>query len=131
MKENAARMQAKHKSTWPSSAPGQPGFGDPINRESIAQREAREKARITRPDDDYEDDDPGLTAAIGAWINTVLRRGGVEARCDRDGNLNLGDTPVKLGAVVEALCAGIYAAARGQELPEITAAPKRKRKTQR
>lgn len=129
---NAARSQAKPKSTstWPSSAPGEPGFGDPINRESIAQREAREAARITRPDDD-EDDDPGQTAAIDAWIVAVLKRGGVRARRAIDGNLDLIDAPAKWVAIVDALCSGIYAAARGQELPEVTAAPKEKRKTRR
>jgi hypothetical protein len=122
---NAARAQAKHKSTWPSSAPGDPGFGDPINRESIEQREAK----ITQPNGD--EDDPGQTAAIDAWIEAVLKRGGVRIRRASDGNLDLIDAPAKWVAIVDALCSGIYAAARGQELPEVTAAPKEKRKTRR
>jgi hypothetical protein len=81
--------------------------------------------------DDEEDDDPGQTAAIDAWIEAVLKRGGVKVRRARDGNLDLIDAPAKWVAIVEALCSGIYAAARGQELPEVTAAPKEKRKARR
>ena len=120
---NAACAQAKHKSTWPSSAPGEHGYGDPVNRESIEQQEAGAN--------DAEDDDPGQTAVIDAWIEAVLKRGGVKARRARDGNLDLVDAPARWVAIVDALCSGIYAAARGQELPEVTAAPKEKRKSRR
>jgi hypothetical protein len=75
--------------------------------------------------------DLGQTAAIDAWIDAVLRRSGVKVRRTSDGNLDLLDTPAKWVAIVDALCSGIYAAARGQELPEVTTAPKEKRKRRR
>lgn len=81
--------------------------------------------------EEEEDDDPGQTVAIGAWIDAVLKRGGVKTRRDRDGNLDLTGAPAKWVAIVEALCSGIYAAVRGQELPEVTVAPKEKRKARR
>lgn len=103
-KANAARAGVKR--TWPSSAPGEPGFGDPINKRSIR--------------DDEE------TAAIDAWIVAVLQRGGVEVHRASDGNLDVLDAPAKWVGIVDALCAGLHAAARGEELPEVTAAPKAK-----
>jgi hypothetical protein len=101
---NAARAQAKQRSR-PSSAPDEP--------------------------DDDDDDDPGQIAAIDAWIDAVLKRGGVKVHRASDGNLDLLDAPAKWVAIVDALCSGIYAAARGQELPEVTTAPKEKRKRRR
>ena len=75
------------------------------------------------------DDDPAQRAAIDAWIARVLQRGGVKVRRARDGALDLLDAPAKWVALVDALCAGIHAAARGEELPEITAAePKTKKR---
>ncbi|HSX23010.1 MAG TPA: hypothetical protein VLE97_09575 [Gaiellaceae bacterium] len=41
----AAQSRTK---TWPSSAPGQPGFGDPINKKSIAASEAEAATAIAR-----------------------------------------------------------------------------------
>jgi hypothetical protein len=55
----------------------------------------------------------------------------VKARRASDGNLDLLDAPAKWVTIVDALCSGIYAAIRGQELPEVTAAPKEKRKSRR
>ena len=76
-----------------------------------------------------EEDDTGQTAAIDAWILAVLQRGGVKVHRARDGALNLIDVPQKWAAIVDALSAGIHAAARGKELPEITVAePKPKAK---
>ena len=78
--------------------------------------------------EDKEDDDPGQTAAIDAWIIAVFRRGGVKVHRASDGNLDILDAPAKWVAITDALCAGIHAAARGEELPEITAAPKERKK---
>jgi hypothetical protein len=77
---------------------------------------ARARAKID--DGAEDDDDPGQTKAIGDWIAAVLRRGGLKAIRLSDGKL-LVDGPPKWCAVVDVLCAGIYAAARGQELPDI------------
>lgn len=77
------------------------------------------------------DDDPAQSAAIDAWIFAVLQRGGVKVRRARDGALNLFDAPAKWVAIFDALSAGIRAAARGEELPEITAEPKVKTKTKK
>lgn len=75
------------------------------------------------------DDDPGQTAAIDDWIVAVLQRGGVKVHRASDGNLDVLDAPAKWVGIVDALCAGIHAAARGQELPEVTAAPKAKKRS--
>lgn len=107
-----ARVQTK-RGSWPSSAPGQPGFGDPINRRSLNE--------TVVPGDD-EDDDPGQTAAIDGWVDAVLMRNDVEFTRSRDGTLTI-QAP-KLRPVLSVLIDGIYAAARGQELPDLPAAPK-------
>ncbi len=80
--------------------------------------------------DDLDDalDDGAQVAAIDAWIVAVLQRGGVKVHFASDGNLDLVDAPAKWVNVVNALCSGIHAAARGEELPEVTAAPKKARK---
>lgn len=72
------------------------------------------------------DEDPAQTAAIDAWIVAVLRRGGVKVSLASDGNLDIVDAPTKWVAIIDALCTGIFAMARDQELPEVTAAPTRK-----
>lgn len=99
---NAARASAKQKPTWPS---------------------------ISGDQDANEDDDPGQTEAIDAWIVAVLQRGGVKVHRAKDGNLDILDAPAKWVGIVDALCAGIHAAARGEELPEVTAAPKTRKRS--
>jgi hypothetical protein len=69
-------------------------------------------------DDEPEDDDPGQTKAIDGWIATVLRRGGIKTGRTSNGKLVI-DGPAEWVAVIEVFCSGIYAAARGQELPDI------------
>jgi hypothetical protein len=108
---NATRAASRAKTkTWPSSAPGEPGFGDPINRRSI---------------DEDEDADPGQ-AEIDGWIDAVLLRHDVEFARGHDSKLKLAG-PSKWTAVLETLITGVYAAAYGQELPELSnVAPKAK-----
>lgn len=109
-----ARAQGK-PSSWPSSAPGEPGFGDPINKKSLAE--------VTPGDDG--DDDPGQTEAIDGWIDAVLLRNDVDFTRDAKGRVALTSdpsrphVPQKLAATIELLIAGISAAARGQELPDL------------
>lgn len=77
------------------------------------------KVNGTLPDDGTEpEDDPGQTKAIDGWIATVLRRGGMKVSRAASGKLVI-DGPAEWVVIVEVLCAGIYAAARGQELPDI------------
>jgi hypothetical protein len=82
-------------------------------------------------DDEAEDDDPGQTAAIDGWIDAVLLRHDVDFVRGATGTLKLTSTPSrphipqKLAATIELLAAGLYAAARGQELPDLPSeAPK-------
>jgi hypothetical protein len=76
-----------------------------------------------------EDDDPGQTAAIDGWIDAVLLRHDVDFTRGATGTLmltsdpSLPHIPQKLAATIEALVTGIYAAARGQELPDLSALP--------
>lgn len=84
------------------------------------------------PDDDAaEDDDPGQTAAIDGWIDAVLLRGDVEFTRTSAGKITIVDAPFG-GQVIQllgTLIDGIYAAARGQELPDLpTPAPKAPKK---
>lgn len=72
------------------------------------------------PNDD--DDDPAQTAAIDAWIATVLGDSGIKVKRTR-GGLDFGDIPAKWLVVLQRLRAGIHAAARGQELPEAEPEP--------
>jgi hypothetical protein len=74
---------------------------------------------------DAEDDDPAQTAAIDTWIVAVLQRGGVKSSYAR-GNFDF-EAPPKWAAIITALRAGVHAAARGQELPEITEPKAKKR----
>jgi hypothetical protein len=62
-----------------------------------------------------EDDDPGQTAAIDGWIDAVLLRHDVEFTRSRTGKLTLPTAPKILTVLID----GIYAAARGQELPDL------------
>jgi len=75
-----------------------------------------------------EDDDPGQTAAIDGWIDAVLLRHDVDFARSATGALMLTSdpsrphVPQKLAATIELLVAGIYNAARGQELPDLPSA---------
>jgi hypothetical protein len=82
--------------------------------------------------EDNDDDDPGQTAAIDAWITTVLGDSGVKVKRTRDG-LDFVDVPAKWLVVLQRLRAGLHAAARGQELPEadMPAPPKAKKRQER
>lgn len=115
-----ARAQGKPRS-WPSSAPGAPGFGDPINKKPIG---------LTAPDgDDDGDDDEGQTAAIDGWIDAVLLRNDVDFTRDAHGRVMLTSdpsrphVPQKFAATIELLVTALYAAARGQELPDLPDPP--------
>jgi len=79
--------------------------------------------------DELEDDDPAQTKAIDAWIVAVLQRGGVKVHRAKDGALDLLDAPAKWVAIIQALCDGVHAAARGEELPEITSASKTRKRS--
>ncbi len=82
---------------------------------------ARAKVNGTRPEDEpepEEDDDPGQTTAIDGWIDAVLLRHDVDFKRSPNGSLMLA-IPQKWHTILDVLIAGIYAAARGQELPEL------------
>ena len=85
---------------------------------------ARARAHVGLHDETPSDgdDDPAQTAAIDAWITTVLADSGIKVRRTRDG-LDFGDIPAKWLVVLQRLRAGIHAAARGQELPEAEPEP--------
>ena len=67
---------------------------------------------------DDQDDDPGQTEAIDGWIDAVLLRNDVEFTRSKGGDLSL-DVAPKWAAIIGTLVDGIYAAARGQELPDL------------
>lgn len=79
-----------------------------------------------------DDDDPGQTAAIDSWVDAVLLRHDVEFTRDAKGRVTVTNDPARtapmpqnLAAAIELLVSGVYAGARGQELPELpSAAPK-------
>ena len=73
--------------------------------------------------EDSEDDDPGQTAAIDGWIDAVLLRYDVDFTRSNTGELVLGGDP-KWALLMSTLVDGIYAAARGQELPDLPSAPR-------
>lgn len=96
---------------------------------------ARARARINgsrAPEhDEPEDDDPGQTAAIDGWIDAVLLRHDVDFSRGATGALMLTSdpsrphVPQKLAAAIELLATGLYAAARGKEMPDLPSpAPK-------
>ena len=68
--------------------------------------------------DDDDDDDPGQTSAIDSWIDAVLLRHDVDFTRTPEGELSL-DVAPKWAAVIGTLVDGVYAAARGQELPDL------------
>lgn len=79
--------------------------------------------------EDDEDDDPGQTKAIDGWIDAVLLRHDVEFVRDARGRVMLTSDPSRphvpqnLAAAIELLISGVYAAARGQELPDLPPVP--------
>lgn len=84
-------------------------------------------------EEDEDDDDPGQTEAIDGWIDAVLLRHDIEFARDAKGRLHVTNDPARqapmpqnLTAAIELLVTGIYAAARGQELPDL---PSTARKT--
>jgi hypothetical protein len=68
--------------------------------------------------DDADDDDPGQTSAIDSWVDAVLLRHDVDFTRTPEGDLSL-DVAPKWAAVIGTLVDGVYAAARGQELPDL------------
>lgn len=73
--------------------------------------------------DDDDDDDPGQTAAIDGWIDAVLLRHDVEFTRTKNGTLKITiNEASKLEGVVFLLIKGVYAAARGEELPDLPSA---------
>ena len=81
-------------------------------------------------DIENENDDPGQTSIIDGWIDAILLRYDIDFGRDGKGAVVLeGDPsradaverfiPQRLAATIELLVAGIYAAARGKELPEL------------
>lgn len=82
------------------------------------------------PPIDVEDDDPGQTAAIDSWIDAVLLRHDIEFSRDAQGRLMVTNDPQRrapmesnLAAAIELLVTGVYAGARGQELPDLPSTP--------
>jgi hypothetical protein len=82
---------------------------------------ARARANVGLSEDESEDDDPGQTAAIDGWIDSVLLRHDVDFTRSPSGALALEIEP-KWAAVIGTLVDGVYAAARGQELPDLPSA---------
>lgn len=74
------------------------------------------------------DDDPGQTGVIDGWIDAVLLRNDVEFTRSRAGKITI-DVTSKWTGVISTLIDGIYAAARGQELPDLPSAPPKIPKT--
>lgn len=70
------------------------------------------------PEDEPEDNDPGQTAAIDGWIDAMLLRNDVDFTRSADGTLSL-DVAPKWAVVIGMLVEGLYAAARGGELPDL------------
>lgn len=83
-----------------------------------------------------EDDDPAQSRAIEQWIRSVLGRCGIvtiKMRASDGGDpvLGLVGVPQKYATAIDALCQGIHAAARGEELPELVPAPAPKKRSRR
>lgn len=94
---------------------------------------ARARAKIGEAAPD--ENDPGQITAIDTWIIGVLADSGVKVRRVR-GVLDFGcfgDIPAKWLVVIQRLCDGIHAAARGEELPEayMPEPPKAKKRRER
>jgi hypothetical protein len=97
---------------------------------------ARALAKVGGPlhdvsQDDDHDDDPGQTAAVDGWVDAVLLRHDIDSARDAKGRVMVTDDPHErrppmpqnLAAAIELLVAGVYAAARGQELPDLPPNP--------
>lgn len=92
---------------------------------NTARAAARARTKVngsTSSDDPDGDEDEGQTTAIDGWIDAVLLRHDVDFTRSPDGALTI-DVAPKWAAVFGALIDGIYAAARGDELPELPALP--------
>jgi hypothetical protein len=94
-----------------------------------AQR-ARAKVNGSAPhappnDEDDEDDDPSQTEMIDGWIDAVLLRHDVDFARTATGDIMLPSDPSlqKLVGAIYLFIAGIHAAARGQELPDLPPVP--------
>jgi hypothetical protein len=77
-----------------------------------------------------DDNDPGQTTAIDSWIDAVLLRHDIEFTRDAKGHLMVTNDPRRtapmepnLAAAIELLVRGVYAACRGQELPDLPSPP--------
>ena len=79
-------------------------------------------------DGDDGDDDPGQTSVIAGWVDAVLLRHDVDFTRNAEGDLFLtsdrSQLPKNLFDTIDMLIAGLYAAARGDELPDLPALPK-------
>lgn len=78
------------------------------------------RARINGPrvDDLPEEAPPGQTEVIDGWIDAVLLRHDIDFTRTRAGTLTI-DGAAKWASVLGMLIDGIYATARGQELPPL------------
>ena len=87
---------------------------------NTARAIARVNGGLPQDDDEpeSEDDDPGQTEAIDGWIDAVLLRHDVEFTRSTSGALSL-DVAPKWAAIIGTFVDGVYAAARGQELPDL------------
>lgn len=88
---------------------------------------AKTKAQGSPPpvdDEDDDDEDPGQTGAIDGWIDALLLRHDIEFTRNVRGLAVLADVPRNVTAAIELLIAGVNAAARGQELPDLPERPK-------
>lgn len=96
-------------------------------RKAVGIAEAQANAARARanagllPEAEPEDHDPGQTEAIDGWIDAVLMRNDVDFTRSIDGALSLEIEP-KWAAVIGTLIDGVYAATRGQDLPDLPSA---------
>lgn len=85
---------------------------------NTARAIARVGGTLAQNIDEPEDDDPGQTEVLDGWIDALLLRNDVEFTRSNDGTLSL-DVAPKWAAIIGTLVDGVYAAARGQELPDL------------
>jgi len=88
---------------------------------------AQPRAHIRLPQDGPErsDEDPGQTTMIDAWIDAVLLRHDIIFTRSTSGKIRFPEKE----ALLEILIAGLYAAAQGQELPELPSEVSKTKKT--